>query len=371
MPNDKLTRNMELLQGKMIDTITRQYPGDTKLAQAREFTTWIHDQFTRGPLSDFARVREMESALPGAGGAAEKLLGTEGAGSAAANVSETINDPMVAQASKDYVTSQFKSIADELGPVAGQKFLQSSDTKAYVEAFPQMDRELQTSIDRLSRLNEEQRLIETSAFFRDAGATPQIAAERLLSTVNGKKAAREVMGRLGRDPDAQEAIREAAINSLGQSTKWNPVAMGQWLNSKDTRETMLTLLGPEKFRRLEDVINNGIGVVKGQEPVLRQVGRKVSTTTGTLLGALMGRMLNTGTLQAPSLGSAMGRNFVDRLFQQLPPDELVRMAIRDPKWERFLYTRIPKNMNELTRTSKQVRALVSGTEALYEDTIGE
>lgn len=368
MPNDVLRRNLELLQGQIMDDITAAYPNDRSMAEAREFSTWLHNNFTRGPVSDFARAREMESALPGARGAAAKAIRTEGSGAASANIGQVTQNPEIEQAAGQFIQAQTREWAQQSGPEGAAKYLNSPEVKRYMEAFPKLEAGMTETGARLNRLLAEQDTINSSAFFREAGSTPQIAAERLLSTPNGKRAAAEVMRRVSRDPDAVAAIREQTINSLGASVKWNPVALQNRLASRDTRDTLVTILGSEQYARLNQMVKDGVGVATGGEPMFRKFARTVSVRSGNIIGAVFGRMLNTGTLQGPALGSQIGKNFVESLFKTLPPDMMLARAVADPRWERFLRSRIPGNLKELTRVSKEVRALVSGTEALADQT---
>lgn len=364
VPNDTLRRNLDQLQSGMLDSIATQYPNDLPMAQAREFSTWVHNQFTRGNLSDLARAREMESALPDAQAAVEKFIRSPNAGPSVAGVSETLGAPSIGGRGEDYIRNRFNEIAqNDFGAEGAKKFLDRPEVQRFIKAFPELDGQMASVSTRLGRLLDEQKIVEGSSFFRLADEQPQQAVTRLMGSGTKVKDAATIVSRVGRDPEALKALRDATVTEFGRLYSGNPTRMKDALAAKDMRAMFQRILSPDQFARLQKITNTAAAIEAGGEGGGRKTMRALTRQTASILGASMGRSLGTGTLQAPAKMSQGAQAIIERVFQVVPTDVLLANAVHDPKWEAFLYSRLPENVEDATRVLKQVRGLVSGLSA--------
>lgn len=364
VPNDTLRRNLEELQSGMLDSIATQYPNDLPMAQAREFSTWVHNQFTRGNMSDLARAREMESALPDAQGAVERFIRSPTSGPQLSGVSQQLGAPSIGGRGEDFIRAKFQEIAQsDLGAEGAAKFLEKPEVKRFIKAFPELDEQMASTSARLGRLLDEQKIVEGSSFFRLAGDQPQAAVTRLLASGTKVKDAATIVRRIGRDPEALSALRDATVTEFARNYASNPKRMRDALAAKDTSAMFQRILAPDQFARLRKIANTAAAVAEGGEGGTRKLARALTIQTASLLGASGGRALGTGTLQAPQKISQAAQSLVEHILNVVPAEALLANAVQDPKWEAFLYSRLPENVEDAQRVLKQVRGLVSGLSA--------
>jgi hypothetical protein len=375
-PNDTLRANMNALAKGLNDAIGKSFPGDKELAKAKEMTTWLHDTFSRGPVGAFGQVRK-----PGEFGPTEPQGAMESAmrdprfGPQLAKMGETIGTPGAVQGrSEEYLRSMVAEAYRTGRPLSGtnplaeeaiaaknaQRYMNSPDFKAFAKAFPQMDAVLQRQYKQLGSAIAEADSIKSSAFFNKADTDPQSAVTALMNSGTKVRDAQVIRQKIGADPDALEAIKNALVEKIGMDTNWDPTLMAHQLSSKDTESLLRVFMDKQDVGRMKRLIGS---VMEKQNATERVGSLSPALLGGRVLGSMFFRAAGVHTIQGTSVGAKIGGSIGERLFHVVPPDKLLARALVDPQWERFALSYEPDSLTNIKRTNKLLGLLVSTTVA--------
>lgn len=376
IPNQTLRRNLTLLQGEILKTMETQYPDDKVLAAASAFSRWKNQRFSRGPVGQFMRKesgRPTEQGDPlgdmmDPGRAMEALIRREKSGKAIRNISQTLDVPALKQEAAAWVENNFRQVADGLDARAagqGRKWLQRPEVKRFIKSFPELSAKMQQTYANLGELVDEKQLIENSAFKKFSGEDPQTAVSRVMLAKNKVAAAKELRGRFAEDPDALASWNSAVVEELFRSPNWNPKTMQARLNGKDMKAFMVEAIGHDNATRLYRNVNDAAMLYKGETEagLPAKLFNRGSTIFSRVLAAKLGNRLGGGDIQTPGLLAGAAGRTVDNLLKVVPPETLLARAMTDPKWEKVLFARIPRNIKEMERLGTMVNRLVSSLEA--------
>lgn len=386
--NDVYRANLTKLANGLEDAIVAQYPGDIALAKARQFSTWKHDTFSRGPSAGFSEVRNMDMAKAPAQDALKQAMRDERFGTNQADMEKSLNlTPEVKQANEEALRSQVReyyqneldtnafSAADPLTAQAqaaakANKYMNTPDFKRMTKAFPALNAIMQRQVNQLQTALGQAVAIKRSAFLSHAGENPEAAVERLWGSGNSLQEARTIKGALDKlgqkggaaaqdAQNAQEALSYALVRKLGNSVNWDPSRMMDKLSTRDTSRLVNELIGEKEYARLQRILKAGVSY-QGRFSNDSVIGMSPTVTAGRVIGSLLTRASGGHTIQVTSIGTKIGGNMMSRLFHIIPPETIIGKAMVDPNWERFLMAKVPENMDNIRATNDMLGAMVGG-----------
>lgn len=374
IPNDTLRHNLNRLNTEVLNFMETFAPGDTALQEAREFSLWLHNRFSRGAVGRYI-------GRPGGTIATDSELGDlfdperstqalvrrgEKSGAAIQSVAERLNIPQLTADSKQWVQNEFRKTAQEMDLVAagkGRDLLRREDVRRFMQSFPQYDVEMQVVADRLDRIIQDDKTLQRSAFMKFSQQDPQAAVSRMFASSNKVKDAREIVSRLGADPDALKAFQYNILQEIFTNSGMKPTRIQLRIQSDDVQDMLKEVFTPAQYQRLHRIVKDAVTWETQTDTQLYKLMRGSTTIGSRMMGAITGRALHTRTLQTPQIFSEKFRQATDKLFFRVPPEELLQRAILDPEWERVLFIKIPSNLEEMKRGLRITRSLVSGLEA--------
>lgn len=373
---DPARRNATQLLQAIDQQIETAFPDWKELAAAREYTRWVHDKFTRGPIG---KVIERQAGARSGDWrqdpqtvmkqiyADSRMMKDVGA------VADRLDAPSIVQRTSDVLRNEFRLRAEEMDAAAagsGQKWLNQPSTQRMLKDLPQLDAEFTTVGRDLGELLEQQHRVTTSAFTRFAGEDPQTAVQRLFSGSGKVKRAQEITGRLSDSPEALSAFRAGIVNQVMVMGNGNPRAMLDVLAARDIRDMVQSVLNTDQFARLERVLQAGatLQAGEGRSTASGRAAQAGARMAAGVIGAAFGRHVASwtggGTVQTPGIFASGARRSVDNMLQNMAPEDMVAQAVLDPRWERFLLSKMPENAEEASLTTRQLRGLVSSMTAL-------
>lgn len=383
-PSDTRRANLTKLANSIDDAIGNAYPGDINLAKAKEYTTWLHDTFSRGPVGQFAEVRRVPGATTDAPSGLQSAMRDSRFGPQMAGIGPKVDLPntdALGQAiqgrSEEYLRSMVADAYRTGGPRYGmdplkeemykanaaKEYMNSPDFKRFAKAFPQMDAVFQRQATQLQNAVGKAAEIARSSFFNKASTDPENAVESLFNSGQKVRDSKLIMDNIGGDHNAVDAIQYALIRKLGNSTNWNPEAMVARLGSKDLAQTFTTLMGENEFRRLYRIIDTGAKLQVGEDKGL--IGMSPIKTAGRVLGSLFTGVIGGKSIQVHSIGTKIGGNVMEKIFHTVPPEYFIQKAMVDPNWERFLMSKLPDNMEGFRTTTRLIGLMAGGVEAAH------
>lgn len=375
----QIVQNMVEMSNSIGDALEAAFPNNNRLREAKEFTKWLHSRFDMGPTGQFGQVRLNDAALTDSRSAMQSGMRHSRFGKGLADIGQKLGvDPAVAQRTGDYLKSTvsdiFHSKQDPLVPPeiaqaaaarASAKYMNSPDFKRLVKEFPALQQEMSTQTSALNDAISKQLEVNSSKFFRMAGTDPEKAAEALLSSGTKIKDIELIKKTIGNDADAMDALTFATVRKLGGSVNWNPTAMKNLIHSKDNM-AMLSIMcktKPGQLERMSRVLDSMAEFEAGP------IGKRTSKikagikTSGRIIGLVGARLLGAHTIQSHAIGAQIGSSVLADLFNIIPPEAMMANALTDPRWERFVLTKVPENIDQFRRTSKQLGALVGAINA--------
>lgn len=355
--NDTLRGNLNTLIKEIDTQIETAFPNDVPLKQAIEYTRWIHSRFTRGPVSQFARPRSGEEQLPDIEAAARGALRQKKFGPQVADIAERLDMPALTVAAEQFLRGQLEAEIARLGPQAAAKFVKMPSTKAFVRSYPRIAAEWASTGKRLDNMMSYRKEIMDSAFLKMAGEQPQTAINRIITSSNKVRHAKLLHDRVKGDPDALEAAKNQMILEVERIAGSNPSKVLQILDGTDVRPAMRQILGND-LDRLERIARESVEWMKAE----KGVPRYMLTRGSRVIGAWVGRRLNTRTLQAPEFGGRLAQRIVEDWIGKVENDIFSR-AVRYPAWEAVLKARMPQSNTELHRLRGLVRRAIRIEEA--------
>jgi hypothetical protein len=377
-PSDERRANLTKLANSIDDSIAKAYPDDRALAEAKAYTTWMHDTFSRGPVGQFGEVRRVPGATTDAPSSLQGAMRDSRFGSQMANMGETTGlGPEVQGRTEDYLRSMVADAYRTGGPrygmdplkeelyktTAAKEYMNSPDFKRFAKAFPQLDSVFQRQTTQLQNATNKAAEIARSHFFAKAATDPENAVENLFNSGTKVKDTKLIMENIGSDHKAVDAIQYAMIRKLGNSVNWDPENMLARLGAKDLSEAFTTIMGEHEFRRMYRIIDTGAKLQAGESGNL--IGMSPIKTTGRILGSLFTGAAGGKSIQVHSIGTKIGGNIMEKVFHTVPPEFFIQKAMVDPNWERFLMSKLPDNMEGFRTTTRLVGMMASGVEATH------
>ena len=377
--NDTLRKNLTMLQDRILDEIGKAYPNNPDIQAARDYSRWLHDRFTRGPIGDFINRRQGADNVTDPGQAIEQMIRREKAGADIADVAQRLDRPSLETQAASYIRNRFRDLASEMdaaGAQAGTKWLRKPEVQRFMRNFPKVDAEMDIAQRNLTEQLAEVRNIEQSALTKFAGVEgPQAAIKRVFTNPKKIGDVRQIVARLSEDENAINGFRSGIVSELFRAGGTSPSRSLALMGDKDIRNAMREVFTTSQFARLERIMQRAAQLETTGESTVRQGLQRGTNILGRVVGAQLGRQVahvtGGGTVQTPGIFSSATAESLDRMFAQyMPANELMIRAVVDPRWERVLYSRVPETLDELGALTKQLRGLTSSLTAAGQLTEG-
>lgn len=374
--SDSEIRNLSMLQDAVTNLMVKEYPLKKELRAARDYTKWVHETFTRGPLGRFTgrEVGTSQQAAASPGVRAQTLVKDPRAGGKIAEAAQSLANPQMVQEAEAYVQSAIQDLAAQAPfkmPLnadpnavsaaqaqAASRYMARPEVQRFVKNFPAAEAKLREANDGLREALATQKTIERSAFSKLADSDPETFVGKLFNDPKKAQSTEEVVARLAEDPKALKGFRNEILGQLfdrGKSVK----AIGDLLKSRDIGTMVYKALGWEQSKRLNELVAAGI---EQENKWTQRGGLGVSSIFGRLFGsemmAKMGKPGQGGNIVRQSIGAKLGDRAAQWMMGGMPPREIFARAVLDPQWERVLFSRSPRTLEDINHSADMLRRTI-------------
>lgn len=385
-PNDGLVRNYNRLESIIdqgIDNALASAPHLTDgqrvaLQQARRMSITYNNLFSRGVLADVMarRARGDPSVPPGQTvdkimnefegpeqlqAAAKKLayLRAPGQNKFAITSDERKQLQALTGEFENSIRSSFREAAKS--PEEAVKFIKQNESA--IKPLARVSAELSNTADTLGTLMDRQKLIQKSALSKFAQQDAQKSVQSIFAGGDPKGVSAELMKSFGKDIDARDALRAGVLDELFVRSKLDPINLRNMMETPRIRDMLENVLDPGQLSRLSKVVDVTNSILRGDEHLIRHTLRPSLTLMGRIFGAGVGRQVSHftggGTIQIPGYFAQIGRKTVEKLLRTTDPKAIMSIAVLDPKWEKVLLGRAPRNTKELRDMHNNLRRMVA------------
>jgi hypothetical protein len=396
--------NRARIADKLADAITEDIAlaeGDDTVKEAvrvaTQFSKDLNDRFTRGEVG---RVLGYGDSGSPDGMMLENLIG--GAGPQAREASDALLEAsrfadkhagtergaVVKQHLNDYVFDKFNRLAapsGELDVRSAMRFL--NDNSELLKRHPDIAQKIQRAVDARGRVLIEQRMADpkesVAAIYLNA--SPGAEIDRVIGTSQPREGMRDLLALARTDASGQaesglkqafmrRLLRESETSGMDEADQF--IVSGQRmtddLNKPGVRQAMEGLFDEAELARIEEIRHTAIALDRARsakpadEGIIGDTPGQITNMFARVLGAAMGRALNTGTIQAPQATS----NFMSRLVKagiNDPARRLLNDAIQDEKLFRTLMDEIRTPQQEMEATRRLNAWMVGVLQEIGED----
>jgi hypothetical protein len=355
---------------QVVDTIKteidKSFPDDPAIQQASNLTKWFHDTFDRSALAPFAQRRvTAEAGLRDAVPGANRLVNSETGGQQIAGLQSArpmTGETDVTGPAENFIRAQLGNVAETKGPTKGVLWLQSPAVQRFIKSYPAMDAMAQKFTSTIQPAIDEAMAMANSKFFARAGQAPDTAVNGLFQSAEPAEATRYAVRQLGPDPQAMDALHAGIVTKMINDTKLQPQNMARWISQARNRSVLEEAFAnqPSKLGRLHRIIDAGISIGQGEENAVGKATRFGSNILGRIVGSTVFNKiipLPGNELIKASAGAKLGRGIADRLFRVYTPEQLMFKAIQDPRWEAFLFSKVPTNLKDFRQMNQRLAQL--------------
>lgn len=395
-PREGFIRNLSRLADMVDSHIASQLPNDTSIEQARQMSKRHNDLFSRGPINDIlSKRRTGDFRVPQADSIDTLMQKTDGLAAlkavqddvstypriptnrfrpasyysnpfAVTPAEKTQLDQLVSSA-QDSIRASFREAADQ-GPQKAVAFSQKNEDA--IKALGNVAGELSFAAQKVSVALAEKKQIAASALARFAETSPEKAVANLFAQKDPAGTARQLMVSFKGDPDALEGLRNEVLKRFIYDVgKTNPNVMQKMMQEPRMENLLRATLASDQYARLTRMVNTAVRMGVEDETSFMQKLGSPAKTFGRIVGAKIGRMLNTGTIQTPGIISKAAGDFVERRFGTTNPADMLAQAVLDPTWESLLYSRIPTTTRDMKAAEVKYRRLFAGINTSYQQTL--
>lgn len=395
-PREGYVRNLARLSEIIDENIARELPNDTTIEQARQMSKRHNDLFSRGPINDIlSKRRTGDFRVPTSDSIDTLMQKTDGLAALKAVQEGVSNYPRIptnrfqprayygtttavtpaekaqldqlVKSAEDSIRSSFREAAEN-GPNKAVAYSQKNEEA--IKALGGVSGELAWAAQKVSAALTERDAIAKSALARFAQADPEKAVANIFAQKDPADMARQLMVSFRGDRDALEGLRNEVLNRFIYTVgKTNPNIMQRMLQTPKFENMLRAVLSGEQWQRLNNITNTAVRLGVNNELSFREAVRGLAKTAGKIGGALIGRKLETGTLQAPQLVSNRLGNWMDQMFHSTDPQYMLSHAVVDPTWESLLYSKAPTNTREIKAALVKYRRLMTGLNTAQHETL--
>lgn len=397
-PREGFVRNLARISEMIDDNIAKQLPNDTSIEQARQMSKRHNDLFSRGPINDvLSKRRTGDFRIPQSDSIDALMQKTNGL-QALKDVQEGVstyprvptnkfrpqsfyNNPyavtpaekgtldQMVKSAEDSIRASFREAAEQ-GPQKAVAYSQKNEDA--IKALSQVAGELSFASQKVSTALAEKKSIDASKLAQFAQTTPEKAVANIFAQRDPADTARQLMISFRGDPDALEGLRNQILDHFIYTTgKTNPNVMQKMINEPRIGNLLEATLAPDQYSRLTRMVNTAVRLGVEDETGLRQALASPMKTAGRIVGAAIGRRLNTGTIQGPAIVSKAVGSFMERALGATNPQDLLSQAVLDPNWESLLYSRIPTTTRDMKAAELKYRRIFAGINTGFQQTLNK
>jgi hypothetical protein len=247
----------------------------------------------------------------------------------------------------------------------------------HIKAFADVAGELQAATNAAMKGVADRRAIEDSALAKyfesdDVGraidgiwtsGNPAGIAKALITGEAGA-------GGFAKDPVALEGFRSALVDKLFDTTARQPEKIRLALDNGATARLMETALGPDRFNRLNNLVNRAVEMnqagrfSKGAQAMVfaaQYLSLKVSS--------ILPKIGEGGELKQAAIFSHLAKEMAMHIFAGQDPVIMLSEAVRNPAIERNMWSRVPDSAKEAkvnVALMKRVLRYDSGVRQAYD-----
>lgn len=383
-PREGMVRNLVRISEMIDDNIAKQLPNSTAIEQARQMSKRHNDLFSRGPINDILSKRRTGDFRVPQGDSIDALMQkTDGLAALRAVHEGVTNYPRVPttrflpaaqrgnpfavtpaekaslddmiKTGEDAVRTLFREAMDQ-SPQKGVAWSARNDE--VIKGLGKVHGELNFAAQKVAAALAEQKAVKASALARFAETSPDAAVKNIFSQKDPAGTARQLMISFRGDPDALEGLRNQVLKEfIYERGKTNPNLMQKMMMEPRMENLLQVTLAPDQYNRLKRMVDTAVKIGVEDERGFRAAISAPAKTTGSLVGAFLGRRLNTGTLQAPQIFSNRMGKLVERTLGATDPQDMLAQAVLDPNWEKLLYSRIPSTTKDMKKAETHYRRM--------------
>lgn len=378
-----LVGNWERLSAKVLETIEAAAPGNVALQQARDYTKSIHDMFSRGPLGNLLKRTKQGGDMVSDADTVDALLRSRGGPEAVSEASRafapggkltsTAMRPVNTTLSKDFEDT-VRTMYRETIPVGTTPEQANALTQKFIDShlptlrtFSGVADDMNDASQRIAAALSRKADIETSALQKYAQKDASIAIKGIFTNPNPTATARELMGTFRNDPAALSGLKGGMLDELLTSTR----SMGTRLQASLAPHSKLrgafeAVFSPQEMARLDRIVKLGVELEGGEGLKASRILRSGGVVAARILFAQLGRGISRftggGTIQTPAITANIGKTLAEKAFGFFRANEIIKAAVTDPTWEKFLYSRVPGTLREAKMFNLHLRRLLTASE---------
>lgn len=373
-PNRALAKNLSKLSDAVLETISQGVAGtptEAQIAEARAFSTRLNDLFTRGALGRVLRTASTREPAINPEQTVSKMLAPREGRQAFSQVQQIANEPIVALRTirnlSDAETAVRSLFAEQAGrsPTGAQDWYRKN--QRMLSEMASTSNDLATTSRLLDHFVAQENDLAKSALAKFAQQDPQRSFERIFSSMDPARDARQIMAALAKhsNADATKSFRAGIIDYLIRANAGRGGTMEKYIAQPRIRDLLANTLEPDQYMRLRRIITAGARLESGDATFSARFGRTLMPIVFRIFGAQAGRtlshMLGGSNIQTPAIVSGIFRNWAVDMFKGISPEELLTRAILDPRWEAILMSKVPENTAGMRDLNIRIRRLIYGT----------
>jgi hypothetical protein len=336
------------------------------LRTALDFSADLNERFTKGAVGRLLGYEEGARTVP-PGLTLESTIGRAGprgreeADALMRAAERTGDQPVLRGYMEDFLKDEFRRRAVREGrvdPALGQSYLR--ERQDLLQRFPQLRSDMETAVSTGMELRTAQRAADpdSSAAAIFLRSPPGDEIKKVLQSPSPRQSMEALMLQAERDSSgrAERGIKAAFVKHLldGAATSQRDDlgerfisgrALREQFNDPKIRQGILGAFNPDERSRLLRIAETASRLDMAREAeaapggIIRDGSNILSTTIAGVLGARVGRALNTGTIQAPGMMANLFRRVFGGVLED-PAEKLIVAAVRDEELFKALFTPI-------------------------------
>jgi hypothetical protein len=206
-------------------------------------------------------------------------------------------------------------------------------------------------------------MIQNNAFLAKVQSSPKEAIGNLFRSADPEAATNTVVQTIGHDRPAMDALQDGVIAKIYDATAMEPEKLAAWIGQARNKAVLETAFkqDPGKLARLNRIIHSGMALASGDQSTTGKAAQFGATIIGKMLGSSAAMMLPGNQLIMAGAGAKLGSSIADRIFSVYTPQQLISSAIKDPRWEALLFSRVPSNLKALRELNARLGQLAGVT----------
>lgn len=401
IPRQQLIATINELRSIIYRGIQQAHPTDHSISVANDVSSHIHDIFSRGNIPkilsqnrlgeakvdpeqtvDFitSKFNGMKDALeklkdlktmPGTPGQPFDVykLNQSGTKTLATTQQERAALTQTQKDMEDAIRAKFHESVQNanMDPKVAQKLMK--DMEKIIPANAKLATELERALPRLTNAIDSRTAVEKSAFAKFSGRSGEQAVTNMMNSGNPAQSAKEVMVGLKGNADAVQSFQDGIIGELFLRSRDKPLEMRALIKDPKISGMLDVVFGGQgsgNRERLERVVGVLAKIEAGDITTARKYWMPATLMLGRFgSGAVarqVGQLTGGSTIQGVSAVTETAKTFIQRMWGTRDPSELMKLAVRDPVWEKFVLSQDPATTEHAYNLIKTTQRLVRWAE---------